>query len=77
MSDRVYEIGDIVRRKDYPHIGVGTVIQIRETQFHGVEGFESLGIPSPASATSVKVYNIVWPDESMRWHMVHELEDIS
>ena len=74
MSDPVYEIGSLVRRKDRPHVGVGTVI---ETEFHGVEGFESLGIPPPISSTFINVYNIVWPDQSMRWHMAYELESIS
>jgi hypothetical protein len=75
MSDSVYEIGALVKRKNYPQIGVGTVIEIRETEYHGIEGFESLGIPSPISSTLVKVYNIIWPDESMRWHLAHELEE--
>ncbi len=77
MSDPVYEIGSLVRRKDRPQVGVGTVIEIKETEYHGVEGFESLGIPSPISSTFINVYNIVWPDQSMRWHMAYELESIS
>jgi hypothetical protein len=74
MSVTVYEIGSLVVRKDAPQIGVGTVIEIKDTEYHGIEGFESLGIPSPVSSVLVKVYNISWPNDSLRWHMAYEID---
>ena len=74
MSVLIYKIGSLVVSKNNPQIGIGTIIEIKETEYHGIEGFESLGIPSPISSTLVKVYNIVWPNNSLRWHMAYEID---
>lgn len=74
MSDVIYEIGSLVRLKKKPGTGCGTVIEIKDTEFHGIQGFETLGIPSQLSSTLVKVYNIAWPDQTMKWHLAYELD---
>ena len=83
--DKVHELGSLVKgipQSPYeePSVdprGYGTVVAIGETPFHGVVGFDDIGIPSQHEATTVPVYEVSWSDGVLRWHLPWEIETIS
>lgn len=74
-----HEVGDLVECKNGASSGLGTIVEINLVPYHGIEGFEELGIKETPS-TLQKIYNVLWSDSSITWHLgweIHAPESLS
>ena len=85
MMNIIHELGSLVKSKKIPNEpnesisswGYGTIIEVGETPYHGIIGFDDIGIPSDHESKTVPIYNVAWSDTIMRWHLPWELETVS